>query len=131
MQLFFCNEYENELIPAVEGKYSTFAKSTDLAGIVASREHRAFGGFSLGAVTTWYIFENRFDLQKYFLPMSGDSWHIEMFGGHYEPEATAAYLAPQSSRTIFTCGTPWAHRTSAFTRRTTRPSPAKNSPNSR
>lgn len=89
----FYNEYENDLIPAVEGKYSTFAKSTDHAGIVASRAHRAFGGFSLGSVTTWYIFENRFDLQKYFLPMSGDSWHIEMFGGHYEPEATAAYLA--------------------------------------
>lgn len=89
----FHNEYENELIPAVEGRYSTYAETTDRAGIIASRDHRAFGGFSLGAVTTWYAFEHTFDLQRYFLPMSGDSWHIRMYGGQYEPEATAAFLA--------------------------------------
>ena len=89
----FHNEYENDLIPAVESKYSTYANTVDHAGIVASRGHRAFGGFSLGAVTTWYVFEHRFEVQKFFLPMSGDSWHVEMFGGHYAPEATAAFLA--------------------------------------
>lgn len=89
----FYNEYENELIPAVEGRYSTYAETTDRAGIIASRDHRAFGGFSLGAITTWYAFEHTFDLQRYFLPMSGDSWHIRMYGGQYEPEATAAFLA--------------------------------------
>lgn len=89
----FHNEYLNELIPAVESRYSTYAETADKAGILASRDHRAFGGFSLGSITTWYIFEHCFDLQKWFLPMSGDNWHIRMFGGQYEPEATAAFLA--------------------------------------
>lgn len=89
----FFNEYEHDLIPAIESRYSTYAETTDHAGIVASRDHRAFGGFSLGSVTTWYIFEHCFDLQRFFLPMSGDSWHVEMFGGASEPAATAKFLA--------------------------------------
>lgn len=74
----FHNEYENDLIPAVESRFSAYAETTDRAGIVASRDHRAFGGFSLGSVTTWYIFEHCFDLQRFFLPMSGDSWHVSI-----------------------------------------------------
>lgn len=89
----FHNEYINELIPAVESKYSTYAQSYDKEGIMASRDHRAFGGFSLGSITTWYIFENAFDYQKWFLPMSGDNWHIRMFGGQSAPKETAEFLA--------------------------------------
>lgn len=89
----FYNEYEHDLIPAIESRYSTYAVSTDHAGIVASRQHRAFGGFSLGAITTWYIFEHVFDLQKYYLPMSGDNWHVTMYGGAIYPEETAEFLA--------------------------------------
>ena len=89
----FYNEYENDLIPAVESRFSTYAETTDRVGIVASRDHRAFGGFSLGSVTTWYIFEHCFDLQRFFLPMSGDSWHVTTFGGQTAPEQTAQFLA--------------------------------------
>lgn len=89
----FHNEYENDLIPAVESRFSAYAETTDRAGIVASRDHRAFGGFSLGSVTTWYIFEHCFDLQRFFLPMSGDSWHVSIFGGQTVPEQTAQFLA--------------------------------------
>lgn len=89
----FHNEYINDLIPAVESKYSTYAETYDKEGILASREHRAFGGFSLGSITTWYIFENAFDYQKWFLPMSGDNWHIRMFGGQSAPKETAEFLA--------------------------------------
>ena len=89
----FHNEYENDLIPAVESRFATFAETTDRAGIVASRDHRAFGGFSLGSVTTWYVFEHCFDLQRFFLPMSGDSWHVATFGGQTAPEQTARFLA--------------------------------------
>lgn len=88
----FHNEYENDLIPAVESRFSAYAETTDRAGIVASRDHRAFGGFSLGSVTTWYIFEHCFDLQRFFLPMSGDSWHVSIFGGQTVPEQTAQFL---------------------------------------
>lgn len=89
----FYNEYKNDLVPAVEGRYSTYAETTDEAGIVASRNHRGLGGFSLGSITTWYLFENTLNLQKRYLPMSGDSWIVQMFGGESEPEKTAQKLA--------------------------------------
>ncbi len=65
------NELVNDLIPAVEGTYSTYAENTSSQAIKASRDHRAFGGFSMGSVTTWYTFMNCLDEFRYFLPMSG------------------------------------------------------------
>jgi enterochelin esterase-like enzyme len=65
------NELVNDLIPAVEGTYSTYAESTSPEAIKNSRDHRAFGGFSMGSVTTWYTFVNCLDEFRYFLPMSG------------------------------------------------------------
>ena len=65
------NELVNDLIPAVEGTYSTYANSTSPEEIKNSRDHRAFGGFSMGSVTTWYTFVNCLDEFRYFLPMSG------------------------------------------------------------
>ena len=48
----FREELRNDLMPAVESKYSTWAETPDEAGFRASREHRAFAGLSRGAVTT-------------------------------------------------------------------------------
>ena len=48
----FAHELRNDLMPAVESKYSTYASSVDDAGFAASREHRAFAGLSRGSVTT-------------------------------------------------------------------------------
>lgn len=48
----FADELRNDLMPAAESKYSTFAPSIDEKGFAASREHRAFAGLSRGAVTT-------------------------------------------------------------------------------
>ena len=48
----FKDELRNDLMVAVESKYSTFAESCDEAGFVASRDHRAFAGLSRGGVTT-------------------------------------------------------------------------------
>jgi len=89
----FHNDLVNELIPAIEGTFHTYAKSTDAKGLKESREHRAFGGFSLGAVTTWYSFVFNLDVFKYYLPMSGDCWILGQYGGLYQPEETAAYLS--------------------------------------
>lgn len=65
------NELINDLIPNVESRYSTYAKSVSHQDIVASREHRAFGGFSMGSVTTWHTFINNLDSFKYFITSSG------------------------------------------------------------
>lgn len=67
----FHNELLNDLIPAVESKYSTFAESTDLEGLAASRDHRGFGGFSMGSMNTWHTFEHCLDYFRYFAPSSG------------------------------------------------------------
>jgi enterochelin esterase-like enzyme len=48
----FREELRNDLMPAVETKYATFAETADEAGFAASRDHRAFAGLSRGAVTT-------------------------------------------------------------------------------
>ena len=48
----FREELRNDLMPAVESKYATFAETADDAGFAASRKHRAFAGLSRGAVTT-------------------------------------------------------------------------------
>lgn len=70
------DQYHNELLydlmPAVEGKYSTYAEDTTPEGLEASRDHRGFGGFSMGSVTTWRTFEHCLPYFRYFMPSSGN-----------------------------------------------------------
>ncbi len=65
------NELVNDLIPAIEGTYSTYAKDTTPEGLSASRDHRAFCGFSMGSVGTWRTFQYCLDYFRYFMPSSG------------------------------------------------------------
>ncbi|MGI6117235.1 MAG: alpha/beta hydrolase-fold protein [Bilifractor sp.] len=71
------NELLNDLMPAVESQYHTYAQeetggssaiTTEI--LEASRDHRAFVGFSMGSVTTWRTFEYCLDEFRYFSPMS-------------------------------------------------------------
>lgn len=66
------NELVNDLMPAVEGTYSTYAEDTSPEGLAASRDHRAFCGFSMGSVATWRTFQYCLDYFRYFLPSSGN-----------------------------------------------------------
>ena len=68
----FHNELVNDLIPAVESRYSTYAENTTIDGIRASRDHRGFGGFSMGSVNTWCTFRYAMACFRYFMPMSGN-----------------------------------------------------------
>jgi len=70
----FYRELRESVIPFVEGKYSTYAKSTSPADLKASRMHRAYGGFSMGSVSTWAVLVNCLDIVGYFMPLSGDNW---------------------------------------------------------
>ena len=76
----FHRDFTNHLMPAVEGPFHTYAASTSLEDLAASRDHRAFGGFSLGSVTTWMEFCYDTDYIRYFLPMSGSSWYYGTYG---------------------------------------------------
>ncbi len=86
-------ELVNDLIPIVESRYRTYAKGTDAAGLEDSRGHRAIGGFSMGAVTTWYALEHTLACFKYFMPVSADCWSLGRFAGMNRPNETAEYLA--------------------------------------
>lgn len=91
-------EFRNDLLPFIDKTYNT----------KKNRDSRAFGGFSLGGVTTWHEFENDLDLIKYFVPMSGDSWIEEMFGGRDAPQKTAEKLkeiADKSGKDFLICQT--------------------------
>ena len=93
----FHEEFLHDLMPAVETHYRTWAESGDPAALEASRDHRAFGGFSMGSVTTWYQFLNALDDVRYFLPFSGDCWALGQMGGRNQSDRTAAYLADHVS----------------------------------
>ncbi len=67
----FGQEIRNDIIPAVESKYSTYAVSTHPQGIKASRNHRIMGGFSMGGVVTWLQMCESMDYFKYYMPTSG------------------------------------------------------------
>ena len=69
----FPEEFEHELMPAVESKYHTYAEDVTEEGLRASRNHRAFAGFSMGSVTTWEIFMQSQEYVQYYMPMSGDN----------------------------------------------------------
>ena len=92
----FYHELINDLMPAVESTYHTYVQSVDDEGLQAAREHRIFGGFSMGSVTTWYTFLNALDYFKYYMPISGDSWVISgtgMGADEETAEETAGYLS--------------------------------------
>lgn len=75
----FHNELISDIIPVVENKYNTYCTTTGaitLDDIKATREHRAFGGFSMGSACTWYVFANCLDYIKYYVPLSGECWAV-------------------------------------------------------
>jgi endo-1,4-beta-xylanase len=70
----FWRELTTDLLPLVEKKYHGTAKSFDAQALKASRNDRCIGGFSMGGVATWAVYENAMDYFKYYMPLSGDSW---------------------------------------------------------
>ena len=66
-------ELRNDLIPAIESKYSTYAKGdVSEENLIKNRNHRAFAGLSLGSMTTYRAaFYNNYDLFSWYGPFSG------------------------------------------------------------
>lgn len=78
----FPRELTKDLIPAVDRRFRT----------VPDRAHRAFGGFSMGAETTWSVLAECLKDVRVFLPMSGDYWIFEIKGGMTRTRETADAL---------------------------------------
>ena len=88
--VFYSGEIRNDLMPAVESRYHTYAQDVTDEGFTASRSHRAFGGFSAGGTTTWTVLLEGLDRFEYFLPMSGG---LALGGDGSTGEQDAASLA--------------------------------------
>ena len=88
----FQAELMQNLVPAVESRYRTWARSVDAAGLRASRMHRGFGGFSMGGGNTWMTFTHNLASFGWFMPLSGDCWELETMGGRTKSAETAALL---------------------------------------
>ena len=67
-------ELDKDVIPVFEKKYHTYATDVTQEALDASRWHRGFGGFSMGACATWSVFEHCLGEMGCFIPMSGDCW---------------------------------------------------------
>ena len=88
----FKDELRNDLMPAVESKYSTYAESCDDAGFTASRDHRAFAGLSRGAVTMYHsALCGSLDYFSWFGAFSGSRTTAEYFQETIQSEAFAEY----------------------------------------
>ena len=92
-RFFSRTELMGALVPKVEAKYSTYAKSTAKKELQQTRAHRAIGGFSMGAITSWYVFEEQLPYFKTFVTLGGDSWVIQEDGGGTATKQTAKKLA--------------------------------------
>ena len=90
----FPSELHECLIPQLEGTYRTYAQGTDAQSLIDSRAHRAFGGFSMGGVTTWYAMCECLDYIGCYLPMSGSLyWGDEAVNGGVGRGYAGAYVA--------------------------------------
>ena len=73
----------SKIVPLVEEKYRTGG----------DRMLRGVGGFSMGAVATWFILMAGLDLFHWYMPMSGDCWICGERGGGKHPKQTAELMA--------------------------------------
>lgn len=99
----FVTEVREDLMPAVEAAFSTYAETADDAGFIASRDHRAFAGYSQGSSVCWTISYEMYDRAKWFLPMA--------VGGVGNAEKAKAAMAnfPEYADDVFyymSCGGP-------------------------
>lgn len=88
----FNKEMRRHIIPAVGEKYRTFLAGSDDAAITASREHRAYGGFSMGALSTWYQLAFDAGACSRFIPLCGDLWIYDENGNKKDADAAAEWL---------------------------------------
>ena len=92
----FGKELQNDLLPQFEHAYRTYASSTHEEDLIASRDHRIFLGFSMGAVTTWYRMMDSMRYFRYYVPFSGSLYWgnrtmVNQYG-HDNPDWTAQVL---------------------------------------
>lgn len=97
----FHTELQNDLIPAVENAYNTYLQGKDSVAVSASRSHRAYGGFSMGALSTWFQLAYGVSAVKHYLPLSGDLWVYNEKNEKQSPKVAAEWINAQLAATPF------------------------------
>ena len=97
----FHTELQNDLIPAVENAYRTYLTGKDSIAVTKSREHRAYGGFSMGALSTWYQLAYGINAVKYYIPLSGDCWTYDEKGNKLSLDYSADWINEMISTSPF------------------------------
>ncbi len=88
----FWREVVEKIIPAVETRYNTYLEDASPEGIKATRDHRAFSGYSRGSVFTWNMFHNAFEYFRWWAPMSCHTTAGKRIREAYTPEEVVEYL---------------------------------------
>ena len=97
----FHTELQNDLIPTVEKKYNTYLEGTDSIAVTKTRDHRAYGGFSMGALSTWYQLAYGVNAVKHFLPLSGDIWAYNEKGEKQDAKFAAEWMNSMLEKSPF------------------------------
>ncbi|MBO7700001.1 MAG: hypothetical protein J6S47_02865 [Eubacteriaceae bacterium] len=66
----YYREVVEDIVPTVEMKYNTYLTAPTEEAVKASRDHRAFSGYSRGGAMTWRMWHHCFEYFRYFCPMS-------------------------------------------------------------
>lgn len=97
----FHKELQGDLIPSVEKAYNTYLDGKDSVAVTRSRDHRAYGGFSMGALSTWYQLAYGVNAVKTFLPLSGDLWIYNDKGEKKPAKDAAEWINAQLEQSPF------------------------------
>ena len=87
----YWKEVIEDIIPAVEPKYNMYLSDPSPEGIKATRDHRAFSGYSRGAMMTWRMLHYAFEYFRWFAPMSCSLRADKKFGEPVTPEEVIEY----------------------------------------
>lgn len=88
----FKDELRNDLMPAIESAYSTYAESADEKGFIESRDHRAFAGLSRGSVTTLHsVLCGSLDYFSSFGTFSASRTPLEYYLNHVQKDYSIDY----------------------------------------
>jgi len=68
---YYYKEIIKDIVPGVELRYNTYLTGATEADIRATRDHRAFSGYSRGGGWTWRMFHYAFEYFRWFCPTSG------------------------------------------------------------
>lgn len=95
---FFASDEIDATMQAVEGQFTTYAGGTTEADFEQSRTHRAFGGYSMGGITTWDVLVEKPQYFHAFMPMAGDSWINRSTGGSGDDDTANTLVSGLSGK---------------------------------